>query len=258
MDNIEMDNKLIFNVFGSKSSIDCDVMVVVNDDFVKNKYDNHCKKILPQLETQIKTNKPININFCKLNVNDNDNSVTLSWTHMGNPDECNNSLFQTYQNHIDLQCQKMFVTKLLPRNVGMKIVRCCRFMISLLSRTTHTEEVNSALKKYFLRFRLEVLKKMEYDKVLFEGKQRYTPQKIFKLIAFQIAQTSTLIKGVEIYSKEEACEHFPLLRCFLLRQSYTDNDLIELSKAKNYLCEQIELKLMDDPKIAELLEHSIE
>ena len=57
----------------------------------------------------------------------------VSWSFKGTEDECNNSLFYTY--HLHEQDQEIPVTRIVERDLDLKLVRTVRGLLSYFSRT---------------------------------------------------------------------------------------------------------------------------
>jgi hypothetical protein len=101
------DNKLVINnytfefeylVFGSRSSMDYDVMVNIPFELTKLKYHNFlliCQKLDNILEPIIlKENKPINTSLAHWN-----KSGSIIWSQKGTISESNNAIVSTFKNH---------------------------------------------------------------------------------------------------------------------------------------------------------------
>lgn len=201
-----------YNIFGSKSSIDYDIMM-----FVESIPDlQTCKINCIELEKEfhLKDKKP-NINLAVA-----ENGIILD-VYKGTVDECNNSIFHTYEFHP--QTYPKLVTRLIERDVNLKIARALRIMLSFLSRTDFRVQVKIALKSN-TQIKIETLKLIKFNSIKDFNKNNDLID-VKKQIAFQIAQTLLLMKNIEVYSKEECCLHFPELAYILNRQE-TANILI--------------------------------
>ena len=190
-----------FQIFGSKSSKDLDVMVFV--DSIESIEESH--QTLKSLDTKLVEyfkhtkykGKEINSNICVIQ------SGLIVDCFKGTFDECNNSLYHTYDNHIQPFSKK--ITKLYNRSsefLDVKLNRVLRHLISFHSRTHLREPIKKALRGD-LHQRLSVFKMIDYTILKEFPKKKESLEDIYKVISFQLAQSILLSKGVEIYSKEE-------------------------------------------------------
>jgi len=209
-----------FQLFGSKSSIDYDVMVFV--DSISESVEE-CKKICEMYDEEISMIlqlhdyplKKVNSNLAVVN-----NGI-ITDIHKGMICECNNSIFLTYDNFEQIHPNQ--ITKLVARDVDLKILRCYRILLSFLSRTFYREEVKKSLKGTLTQ-KIDVLININYDNIDF-GNRNGEPIDIWKALAFQVGQTLLLTKDIEAYSKEEICIHIPALSPFIMR-SVDDYDYV--------------------------------
>lgn len=222
--------ELPFYIFGSKSSVDYDVLLIVDE--LKTIDENHqlIKEWNEKLEKQFVEagleHKKVN---CNLGVYGMGQIIAV---FKGTYDEVNNSVYYTYKRH------KQFYTlniKAPYDRLGndyfkhMKLKRCYRFILSFYSRVPELrEEIKEALRGDFKK-RYDVLSEINFHRFKQFPKKKDKIEDIYKVIAFQLAQTIGLFRGIEIYSKEEAIEHFPNLKKFILRQPFTDVDLTFLN-----------------------------
>jgi hypothetical protein len=102
--------------------------------------------------------------------------------------------------------------------------------------------------------RLKVLGSIQFENLIFTNNTNDDIKDIYKNIAFQLAQTITLLNNDEIFSKEEAYLRFPQLTVFLKRLPFTQSDLTNLTELKQNLVEMIETIITNDPKFGELQE----
>lgn len=77
---------------------------------------------------------------------------------------------------------------------------------------------------------------------------------IYKVIAFQFAQTHGLFKGLEIYTKEDAIDAFPWLKNPILRKTLTKRDMYCLNVSLLDLIEIAEEEIKTMPYLEEKLE----
>lgn len=222
-----------FQLFGSKSSIDYDAMVFVESipdsiEVCKSMCEMYDKEISNILKSHKYPIKKVNSNLAVV-----ENGI-LTDIHKGMVCECNNSLYLTYFNFKQIYPNQ--ITKLVPRNVDLKILRCYRIILSFLSRSFYREEVKKALKGN-LSQKIDILLSINYTKMDF-GNRNGEPIDIWKALAFQVAQTLLLTKNIELYSKEDICNHIPGLSGFILRNTdYYNYDIFRqnLVELSNYI-----------------------
>jgi hypothetical protein len=219
-------------IFGSKSSQDYDVLVLVDKittDIRINssrckKYEDLLKEILPD--------KKIN---CNLGIA---KSGIITCVYKGTADEVNNVLYYTYDNH--KQHFPNPVKRIIERDVQLKMLRTCRVLLSFLSRSIMRPEVKLALRSD-LKKKIETLRKIDYTKAdSFVEKRHVKIEDFWKVIAFQLGQTLALMDGIEYYSKEEILKAFPEFENALKRNVITEEDKIEIEKKKTLLLDRIE------------------
>jgi len=150
-------------------------------------------------------------------------------------DECNNALFTTYSFH-----QQQFpcpVLKKSNRVVIVKLLSTIRKVVSAIADYPPERDIVLKLIRsiYFLP-RLEYFKQL--DMTICGQTMGVEP---LKSIAFQYAQTLSLVRGEEIYTKQEASKAYPELSCFLYRrETEMKENLIVLNNIKNQLLEEME------------------
>ena len=212
-----MQEKIEYNIFGSKSSNDYDLAVRVNSipiiaephELCKH-YNSHFSKIL--------TGKKINSNLVVV-----ENGILVN-CFKGTVDELNNAILDTYDLHSqDYPC---FIKKRLERALELKIVRCLRGFLSMYSRTELRTEIKSALRGN-VREQIEVLKKIDLLNTIPKGKKESLGD-IYKMFAFQIGQTFGLMNGKELYTIEQIVEDYPNLEHFLFRTGKYDLNVIKI------------------------------
>jgi hypothetical protein len=222
-----------FQLFGSKSSIDYDAMVFIESipdsvEVCKSMCEIYDKEIFNILISHNYPIKKVNSNLAVV-----ENGV-LTDIHKGMICECNNSLYLTYNNFEQIHPNQ--ITKLVDRDVDLKILRCYRILLSFLSRTYHREEVKKALKGTLTQ-KIDVLININFDNIDF-GNRNGEPIDIWKALAFQVGQTLLLTDNIEVYSKEEICIHIPSLSSFIMRRvDYYDYVLFKqyLVELSNYI-----------------------
>lgn len=212
-----------FVVFGSFDSEDTDILVVVDEPI----------ESIQQCRELCDTYLPLDANLATVN------NGELTWVFKGTIDEVNNSVLETYYDLNQLYSCPVNTRKF--RDKQLKVKRCVRGLLSMCSRTQHREQIKLALKYGSLHEQLKILELISFKDIVENSKDRENsfPKKksnkeVFKFIAFQLAQTiMLLIKDIEIFTKQEACEYFEDLRYFIYRE---DTDKVQiLDKYKNIL-----------------------
>ena len=213
-----------FQLFGSKSSLDYDIMVFVeqipNIEFSKKLcyyYDEQLSIMLSDLNVPT---KKVNSNLAILE------NGTIKQVYKGISDECGNSLYLTYNNHFQLYPNQ--ITKLVERDVEIKMIRCARSILSFLSKSQYRTIVKKALKNDFVE-KISTLKEIDLNTINISTDY-------FKQIAFQLGQTLALMKGLEIYTKEDIIKIYPDLEQYLKRNIKSLNNLQLFKNKFIYAC----------------------
>ena len=232
---------LIFNVFGSASSSDRDVLVFLD----KIPSLPECKLLAKEMDQSINDiygdDKLANTNFAVVK------DGVLSEVFKGTVDEVNNSLYQTYYLH-DQRFAKM-VVKMVPRNKEQKLLRVARILLAFYSRTSYRTEIKLALHGD-LYLKLKVLSEMDFSIPVDFGKNG-SREDVYKNIAFQLGQILALYKGAELYSKEDIANTFSDLTPFLKRENLLDTDLINLEMRKKEFTDLISREIGKLSKLVE-------
>lgn len=221
---------MIFNIFGSLSSRDYDVVVFV-DDIPTNIDINTktCKSFQDELSS-ILTDKPVNVNIAVFN------NGNITKVYKGTVSELNNALYYTYKHH--KQFHPLVVTSLLERDSYEKLLRVYRGILTFYSRSSMRNEIKQALRSKDIDFKKQVISKIDlslpYD---FSGKKESITD-IRKVLAFQFGQYFSLIDGYEpdSYTKEDIAKNYPDLEPFLTFKN-TDDIL--------YVIEDYKLRLIN-------------
>jgi hypothetical protein len=222
---------LPFQIFGSKSSQDYDVLLLVNA-LPPTIDSNHAlikdyNRLLEELF--ISNGLPAKKVNCNLGVLKDGRLIDV---FKGTYDEVNNSLYYTYDRHT--QNYPQHILSPYDRTNSdffkhLKLKRCYRFLLSFYSRVPELrEDIKLALRGDFIK-RLEVLTQIDFTKHTEFPKKKDKVEDIYKVIAFQLAQTLLLFNGVEIFSKEGALMFYPKLENAILRKPLTEYDLVELN-----------------------------
>lgn len=241
--------RYIFQIFGSSSSIDYDVMFFV--DKLGTIDENHAliKELNEEFEKfsfgHDRIKKKINSN---LGILQNGQLVNV---FKGTYDECNNSLFYTYDNHTQLyyrHIKKPYDRVNDDYFKHLKLKRCYRFLLSFYSRVPEfRKEIKEALKGDFKK-RYEILSKINFNiHKDFPNKKEKT-EDIYKVIAFQLAQTISLFKGVELYTKEDVIDIYPTLEPYINRKLTNNHDILNTHLEVLLNIGKAEMEIMADLK----------
>lgn len=216
---------MVFHVFGSASSVDCDVVVFVERLPTLEEGKAQRATLAPELQRQLQTPKKINLNFAFL-----DGGVIVQ-TLKGLPDETNNAVWATYSLH--RQVHPLTIAHPVPRDRLAKFDRTARIMLSLLTRTEQREAIKQALRGD-LEDKCAMLQQVDLAQPVDFGKNG-PAEDAYKTIAFQLGQAVALARGEELYTKEELLRPFPFLEPFLYRQplSSSRGDLLALEALKS-------------------------
>lgn len=201
---VDIDYESSFQVFGSKTSTDWDIMVFV-DEIPPNQFDETtlCKAynlLLKYKYEQFMDDKPMNCNLAILG------DQILKQVYKGTIDELNNAILHTCNDFC--QSFEKVITRKIERNVEIKILRTSRVLLSFLSRTSHRIEIKKALKETIYQ-QFKTLKEIDFSTIQDLGNSNNFKDYV-KTIAFQLGQTCSLIKGIELYTKEEIANYYPL------------------------------------------------
>lgn len=233
--------KMLYQIFGSESSNDLDVMVFVNE--IQKTNDNHeYIKIL----NRVIENDYFNVNFpnlIKKQVNCNlciiENGI-ITQVFKGTPDEVNNSMFLTYKFHKQITDNN--ITRLVNRDVDLKILRTARVLLSFVSRTIYRNEVKIALSSD-ITTKFKVLRTIDINIIKDNEKiKKIGYIDVVKTLAFQLGQTLCLIDGIELYSKEDISLYHPKLKPYLMRENNINLDNLNIFLQKFLSIDETKLK----------------
>lgn len=218
---IEIFKNSPYYLFGSENSIDKDAVI-----FFETLPNNQaCKKI----EFYFKTNLDINLNCCVLK-----DGIIVD-CHKGSSDEMNNSFYYTFNLHSYNKGENP-VIQTVERIKELKLIRCVRIILSLLSKSQYRPEIKKALKDSFSE-QLNLLNTIEFNSI----KMEILNLDILKSITFQLGQTYLLlVKDTETYTKTNLIMHLPFLKDFINREQtlnfeslfYITSKLIKFVKEK--------------------------
>lgn len=195
-----------YQVFGSSSSIDLDIVFFVDE--LKSIDENHIKVADLIKNTRFETDKKINGNLAIVH-----EGVIIN-CFKGTPDELNNSLFETYYLH--QQPFESLVTRMVDRNLDLKMERCARTIVSYFTRTHLRIAAKEALRSN-LKTKLDFLQTIKFNQFNDFGKHG-APIEIYKSIAFQLGQTLALMDDLEVFTKESIAVAYPTLEDYLMRK----------------------------------------
>lgn len=215
-------SNLKYQIFGSADSVDIDMMIFVDE--LQTIEGNHCLIKEYNEFFSSKYDKKINCNLAVLK----DGMVVDVFK--GTADECNNSLYYTYDNHLNIQDFPNQIEKLYDRSkrsiyFHIKLIRVARFILSFFSREPELREMIKPALKGDLLLRLKVLSKIDFTKYTTFPHKKEKHEDIYKVLAFQFAQCFGLRTNCEIYSKSDAKNMFSYFSDMLDRKEITLKDL---------------------------------
>lgn len=208
-----------YQLYGSKSSVDYDVMVFV--DRVRSTEDSH--RYIDKLNSELSKIYLDKVVHCNLAIVE---KGVVKYCFKGTEDEVNNSLLFTYDNHVQVFENK--ILRKMDRDVRVKVFRTAHVILSFYSRTIYRKEIKKALKGT-VQDKLNILKKYDLLSLDIVGKKE-TLEDIYKVLAFQYGQTIALINGTELYTKEDISVYFPDLEPALSRKDYSIDVLKKYNK----------------------------
>ena len=138
------------------------------------------------------------------------------------------------------------------RDIDEKILRVARFIITFYSRTQLRPQIKSALRGD-LKEKLEVLKKIDFVKMVdFPGKKERL-EDIYKVLAFQFGQVFSLIDGHEedSYTKNGIIKNYMELSNLLKRGKVSNIDLEVLNKYLDRFTKLVETRIKEGIKLVE-------
>lgn len=241
-----------FCIFGSASSKDYDVIVFVKELGTieeNHKYIKMYDVILKEYFSIMKmSSKKVNSNLGVL-----DKGILVK-VFKGSPDEVNNSLYNTYQFHKQFHPNPIeYIYERTGFYTQLKLKRCFRFILSFYSRIPEWRPtIKEALRGGFDK-RLDCIKKIDFIiHKEFPGKKDVV-EDIYKVLAFQLAQTLYLYKlnGIEIFSKEDVLKYIPGLKNPIMRLPMVDNDYVLMNNILKELIDIAESEIKNMPSLLE-------
>lgn len=216
---------MIFQFFGSKSSIDYDVMVFV--DTIPSIKES---SILCEEFNYYITEKILECGLSYRKVNSNIGILkdgVIIQTHKGTHEEVNNSMFITYSDHYQFHPNQ--IKRLVERDIDLKVIRCARIILTFLSRTQYRDIIKKSLIGDF-NDKLKVLQEIDFSLIQDLGTKGPCKEDVYKSISFQLGQTIGLMRGLELYSKESIIDLYQDLKPFLMRSSVLDMTILNTYK----------------------------
>lgn len=204
-----MINAVEYNIFGSHDSIDIDIMFKV--DSIPSL--GECKQYCNYYDEEHSKTSPraINSNLCVVV-----DGIVVD-VFKGTVDEVNNMLFYTYDRH--QQIYPRFVTRPVPRDIPTKANRALRGILSHLSKTTYREIVKAGLRGS-MADRIDAARRIDFSGLGDFNSKNEKVEDYYKILAFQIGQTTGLFDGMEFYSKMGISAHYPYLTPLLYREKF--------------------------------------
>jgi hypothetical protein len=215
-----------FQIFGSRDSQDVDIMVFVDKLATIDENHTFVKELNKYFET-IYHGLEINCNLAVLK------DGMIIDVFKGTYDECNNSLYYTYNNH--KQPYSNVIEKLYERGRGtdfyhVKLKRVARYILSFFSREPELREIIKPALKGDLITRLEALKHIDFTKHTTFPKKKEKHEDIYKVVAFQFAQILGLSENKEIYTKDGAIFYNQALYAYIKRKELDYEHLMFLNQ----------------------------
>ena len=213
-----------YYIFGSASSLDLDVLVFI--DHLPSLEES--KKMCNVFNESLKSisSKKINSNLATIKSN------VLTSVFKGTLDEVNNSVIDTY--HLHKQVHPLIITQRIKRDKDAKVLRSVRSILSFLSRTQYREQVKQSLQND-LSNKLDALDNIDLSLPL--ELTKYPIVDVYKTISFQIGQCSALLDDIELFTKEDIANRYPMLTDFIFRK--TDADIKKLNQAKTEFVKKV-------------------
>ena len=185
-------------IYGSKDSLDIDSLYVVDK--------------LPDTIAECK-------DFCLIHKGENENpnlatieNGIINKCFKGTIDELNNAVHHTYKLHN--QDYPLLIERTVSRDIYLKVIRAIRVILSHFSKSILRKEIKLALKGN-IDDRMNALKsisELNNNEIDFDTlNPNMSGRDVKKLVAFQIGQTTALLKGEELFTKKEVSEYYPVL-----------------------------------------------
>lgn len=200
---------MIKYIHGSHDSLDVDTYYVFN----KLPSKQECKEFCDNIKDE-------NANIIVIK-----NGIVTD-CYKGTNDEVNNGLVDTYSLHE--QEYPLLITKRINRDILMKCLRATRGILSYLTRTEYRPIIKKALNGNW-KDRIDCLNQIDFSSIDFDSLQKtFNKKDILKVFSFQIGQTLGLLNGIELYTKQDIANYYPLLKEYLYRESDSTKNLLKM------------------------------
>ena len=230
--------------YGSHDSTDEDVIVSIPKEMMPDIQEDR-KRLIKAMS--IEYNLPWNGTLAVIE----DGIITDTIFPKAWIDSLNNSLFNTYSNHTEKQLYPNPIERVVDRHRLLSIYKCVRTVMAMLSRTHYRTTVKPVLKGcHPFEKKIEALGKIDYTTITEFNQPNMEESDVWKVIAFYIGQNmSLIIRGVEIYSKSDLVNNYPLLKNFIYRKEITSLDKKILNNLLDdyiYMIETFGVYITDD------------
>lgn len=210
--------------FGSHNSLDVDVLV--DHPETSNEAVDAIKLLHP-------ATKDWNMSLIGIE----NGRIVRTMPRRGSPDAVHNSLYYTYNIHAQKQVYELPLQAPVQRHILLAIDGCIRNLLIVTKapgvKTFYNKIVSPVLNKGDWFERLELLLRLDYDTA-------YHPDKparnlgLYKSLAFDVGQTLSLIKGIELYTKDLVIAAHPELMEVISRQPCDLNATLKQKIAELY------------------------
>jgi len=140
--------------------------------------------------------KVLDLNLCTIS------DGVIDWVYQGTPEECNNAVFHTYNDH--LQIYPKFVNRILPRaDLDEKVRGSIRYLLSMASRSKFRPKIKASLKSKDIENMLITLSEIPYYEIDDIGNKKFDIEFFKRKTTFQMYQVYKLLQGEEIFTKRQ-------------------------------------------------------
>ena len=245
-------------VYGSPSSVDCDVFVPLDQEVARRLSNNGTQThrlvdVCADLQRQLIESGDLAV--CKaqdrkisVNVGVADWSRgVLLWSLKGDADETNNVLLAQYEHHAALQKHALYIREVLPPNLPRRTMHTLRAVLGVLARTQHRVVCKRALKGT-VQDKCAALRQIALEDVRFALNADRSPIETWKQVAYKVGHVLALQRWRrECCSKEDVAVAFPELSVFLARHSASRAQLIQLTQIVAHFLDETDHMVRDDP-----------
>jgi len=214
--------------YGSHNSIDKDVFIIVNE------IPNNIETAIQYMKS---LNKKYNLNWNINMIVINDGVVVDCIPSKGSIYSLNNSLYYTYNNHT--QYFENPIKRLIEPNTLLNIYKCVRNILTQLTRVNQKYRTNikPTLKGIHPWYKkIEALEKVNFAEIETFNQKYQSDIDTWKILAFYLGQSLSLLENIEIYTKDKCLEEHPCLDHFINRKQITilDKKILQ-AKLENYI-----------------------